>query len=501
VNPRFAVVVERAATEILSRSLKPLVATDVAAVKSLPSSLQMRLRKELCKKHLHHPFFRLWAVVDINGLRSLCYEAIDHKAFGPGDVVFLARTVASAAFIIAQGRLEYSLDDAKPDQDEKVDLEVGHFLCEPVLWSTWTHTGQALASVGTVCLAINAERFGLVATRNRFFRYFVVEYGKAFHQRMSMNLSGSSFHKPTDIQVLVASLEAILPTMSMESRLLVGGSALRSEHQRKQTRWFANMDEDSLRDEVVGGKCVIMLNEHNDMVRVVALQVVEIQNDLGKVLTELAAWKNDRVVVDVKLPGKKQGGGEMAEIALRRVLQDTLAPFAEFVEPTDLDVEETSSVSKGTSITTKYIKTINRARLTREVELTEVRWEAHAEAQAAPGGTGHIGRVRRSSTIMSFAPEVLVAAQHFAAASSSAPHPSLPQPSNLEVFALANPKGDIFLYAWLDAAEHEHFRSAAGEEHLQKFFDSAKLDSSIPRLARHRFEQISALARSKCEAV
>jgi len=482
VHPRFAVLVERTAVEAMSNlSQKPVVCKDVAAVLLLPTSLQQKLKNELSSKHLQHPLFRSWYIIDPDGIPALCNEAVDSVSLAAGDVLFWSHTEAEHAYYVIEGSLSYSI----ADHDEPQESDVGAFLCEAALWAKWTHVGEAIANGGSECMTINAVSFGKIVTRQRLFAYLAIEYGKLFYSKLvELKTTAGRSDRPTDIQVPFTSLDIILPTMPLECRLLVGASALKAA-KAKHHRWYNNMLDEKFDDEVRDGKCCLMINVQGEMERIVAIQVLAIMNEEKKILTEVGKWTGEKIVIDVKLPGKKQAGGESSESTLQRVMRDTLAPIAEHVRPTGFELEETSNLSKRTLVTTKYLRTVNYCKYESQVELVNVGYTRQ---------TTGVGRNGRRNSRSSFGTSLAaVAGDAFAG--------QVQGNLQMDTFALADPKGTIFLYAWLDNSEREFYRSTPGEEILQRHFDGIRVDVATERLARERYNLAKQVARDKWEMV
>merc|ERR550532_2183871 len=114
---------------------KPVVPRDIAALPLLPMALQRRIHVELCFKHLRHPLLRWWHLMDPDGARGLCHNAIEFIGLGGGDHLFFQRADAIGAYVLTIGAATYSAGKGK----RKHSLTQGAFFCEAALWSKGKH--------------------------------------------------------------------------------------------------------------------------------------------------------------------------------------------------------------------------------------------------------------------------------------------------------------------------------------------------------------------------
>mmetsp|Transcript_47509 Transcript_47509/g.152599 ORF Transcript_47509/g.152599 Transcript_47509/m.152599 type:complete len:1047 (+) Transcript_47509:68-3208(+) len=491
--PRHSVLIEKAAVEALSMvNKKPVIMQDIQAIQVLPSSLRHWLKAELCRRHLVHPLFRLWAIIDSPGIAQVCQEVVKSKALANGDVLFLVGGEANHAYHFIDGSMLYS-GDGMPEI-----VKVGTFISEATLWTKWTHPGQAIAQSGCEFLEIDAAAFGKLVMRQRFFKYFAVEYGLAFLDRVA-GVEQKNIAKPSDLQLEFTSLAAILPTMSSESRLLAAAAATkfaRGHLGRRRLGDDAFGIGQEFEKEAREGKCTLMLNEKGDIERIVAIQVIAIQNDEGKVLTEIGKVTADQTIaVDVKLPGKKQIGGEASQSTIQRVLQDILAPYASSVKTTHVELEESSQISKRAGLVTKYMRFVNYAICQTSLDHLMIDFEAKP-----------FGEVKQQLSLRQAALQETRRTLHtrdtlHSRASTGTNASVVDEAMTSDFFALCDPKGHMFLYTWLDSESREYFRTSAGEEILQRFFEDKKVPESLERLAHERHKIASEVAKDRWEVV
>merc|ERR1711920_1186043 len=157
------------------------------------------------------------------------------------------------------------------------------------------------------------------------------------------------------------------------------------------------------------------------------------------VLVQLGEWSGDSVQVACALPGTKLREGEIASEALQRLLRGIFAPIADAIELRGAELEETWKESKRKRLTTKYVRTVNRA------ELVEEEPSALVETQVID-----------------------------------------PSGSNFEmvIFALADEAGKIILITWLTPSDLRHYTSLEGELQLQAHMEGIHLQAGLVERAQ-----------------
>lgn len=103
-----------------------------------------------------HPFFFYYHDVNPAGIRKLCNTAVERISFSRGDVLFSDNEVMSnpRMFFLLSGQMLYA-------QDGKEDRKVYpvEWLCEPALWTIWTHVGSLHCLSECRLTVIDAKKF------------------------------------------------------------------------------------------------------------------------------------------------------------------------------------------------------------------------------------------------------------------------------------------------------------------------------------------------------
>merc|ERR1711879_260608 len=99
----------------------------------------------------------------------------------PGQTLFECMEIPlePRMFFVLSGQLIYAKQDG-----EQEELNPGDWLCEPVLWTSWMHIGQASASAKTstqtYLLALSAKTFQNTLMRFRAADFPVHLYARSF---------------------------------------------------------------------------------------------------------------------------------------------------------------------------------------------------------------------------------------------------------------------------------------------------------------------------------
>merc|ERR1712232_1370621 len=87
-----------------------------------------------------HPFFHRYGELN-PGVRKVCHTAISQAVLSHGDLLYAAQDTADQMYFVKSGKLNYN-----PVGDHSVieKVDVGEWLCEACLWTTWETRGEVL---------------------------------------------------------------------------------------------------------------------------------------------------------------------------------------------------------------------------------------------------------------------------------------------------------------------------------------------------------------------
>jgi len=115
--------------------------------------------------------------------------------------------------------------------------------------------------------------------------------------------------------------------------------------------------EQHLIEELEIGKCVVTIGPDCQLLRTVVLCVMEITNDAGQLLVQVATWKNGEFITDIALPGTKLREMESTKDAAKRLIKDDLPDLGGFMHFETSIAKEQEDVSKKNGVRSAYLKT------------------------------------------------------------------------------------------------------------------------------------------------
>merc|ERR1712241_1511819 len=95
------------------------------------------------------------------------------------------------------------------------------------------------------------------------------------------------------------------------------------------------------------GRSIVILSLSREIERVVALAVIHLVRDDGKVLVRLAKWRDGRVKPDLQLPAVKCRANESSDQAGQRLLETVLSPLVDDIEVTHTEREIHFRIPRG----------------------------------------------------------------------------------------------------------------------------------------------------------
>lgn len=472
VQPSIAIAAQFHANKAMSiNSSKPITMKEVAAIAVLPQALQRDIQIELCAKHLQHPLFRWWFVMDLHSARAMCLNAIDFIGLAAEDHLFFPRAFAVGAYIMARGAAMYIVDVQGEGISHKLKLEVDQdsaiLFCEAALWCKWKHVGELTASVGCELLAIAPTGLCKCLDQDAVVKHIVLQYGRNFHARLTGLLLPDG-EQPNDLFVPFTEFDSILLSLPLKCRQFIGGAALYNARHSKGRGWKELADEMAF--EVREGKCCIMLNWKGEVERIVSIIVLRLSRQDGRVLAQLGKWDGACAQASCELPGKKQMEGESPTQTLDRLLFGAFAPLRDAMTCTSAKQDVTRKESERMQVKTKYLRTLNHAELICPLECLEldalrVSWRSRKRTAAMAGSIF----VEASSQ-----DDIGIDIER------------MPTQVDDDIYALADESGQITLFSWLRSEDFAFFTSPGGDISLQGLLDNVFIEPEKVEAAKVR---------------
>jgi len=359
------------------RVARPLVQDDVEALRYLSDTLRRELHLEMILPHvMSHGFLRLVLVVNPNTAMSMCSEAMDFRVWSEADTLFLPDSVARSVLFLTQGLLVYKQhpDTARVEQETLVDVTKGEALAEAALWVQWTHVGQCDASSMCEVVEVSETQLSLVVRRHHALHHIAWAYCQTFHARV---IASCPPHAPwpTDLHVPFTSFREIVMATSAEVRMAIGRLSidmlcsksvwLRRAGKKKIQRLTREVNEgtSTLVPHVKDPKrrADSFVTPHVE--RLVALTALEVIEEDGRMLVELARYSNHKTLeVRCQAPSVKQLVGESPSAALERLLQERLSVIAGHLSIQGNRQDEVAKEGRQMMCTT-YMRTVYNAKL------------------------------------------------------------------------------------------------------------------------------------------
>jgi hypothetical protein len=109
-----------------------------------------------------HPFFCCYRDANLAGIRKVCHTCVSIVSLSVGDVLFSELEVPTQPrmFFMKSGLTKYRQEAST----EPVNVQRPQWLCEPVLWTTWTHCGTLQAVTESTLMAVDAKQFQSVCS-------------------------------------------------------------------------------------------------------------------------------------------------------------------------------------------------------------------------------------------------------------------------------------------------------------------------------------------------
>lgn len=329
-------------------------------------------------------------------------------------------------------------------------------------------------------ITIDAKAAVNAMIKNAFVASLIKHYSRAFHKLLTQRVFDAIY--PTDLKPLPQP-DAIFALLPPSTRLFIGTrvieylraedvafSAFTSSKGRdlKLGKIFGQSlkfsmgveDIDELEEEVRFGTCVVYptssLEKHICFARMAPIIVVKIRCD-NNLLVQIGSFDSGKLTSCCKLPGGKLKPGEVADDGLQRILNDKLAPFAEFIDWREAAVNLIEQQSKSYGIPSRYIQTMFIGRLS-----TGKMWRFCPRYKADYTPPRRISVVSRNSDRNS----------------------SIDPPKGMSIMPVQGSADKVALYSWLSQEEYDSLNNKRGEETLQQVIDQFKLLDASGELLR-----------------
>mmetsp|Transcript_37490 Transcript_37490/g.87784 ORF Transcript_37490/g.87784 Transcript_37490/m.87784 type:complete len:562 (-) Transcript_37490:309-1994(-) len=354
---------------------RKVVLDDLPLLLSIPRRLRSELQVELYAKCLtKHSFFSILELVETHTISELCTLAIEQTCLSGTEDIFNQGEIAVAAYILRTGRLRYTqIMHGSKHNDQEVELRAGSdmWVAELALWSHWSHRGFADAMGHCELINLKAEQLEVVFIKYSTVRLLVND----FCRTVCGYISSMAGQKASDLPLHMAPLQLeryrIILQMPVETRMSIS-TALFEVHVAQPVPFrplrFFKKNLDHLREEIEEGKCILTLDDHGKLLRVVEIACLRISCS-GKVLVNMGridfTEQSGKTQVICDLPATKLKRGESPEAAVLRLVEEELEGLASSFSLRPLEREQfvEESVSKSYGMHTKYLRRIFEAEL------------------------------------------------------------------------------------------------------------------------------------------
>jgi len=141
----------------MGRSKRRVHESDVVILQLLPWTLKTELQEEVYAPILTaHPFFMQYSTAFRMQMRKVYQNALEEVSLGIGHQLFNSGEISTKMYFVLSGILSYKEEGGRLCGLSFV--EGGQWLCEPVLWIIWKHTGQLIATTHCELVALHAQK-------------------------------------------------------------------------------------------------------------------------------------------------------------------------------------------------------------------------------------------------------------------------------------------------------------------------------------------------------
>jgi hypothetical protein len=379
---------------------KPLTIADLPSLELLP----ITVRQELCcalfaRTMLSHSVFYTWCISDDSLIEDLAFRAFEVQAYTKNDDVFVPLQEAKRALFLRRGEMQYRREifttavGSGITAAECPDVRIApkEWISTIAVFCNWNYVGRLLAC--ETCDAISLRVPEMLEVLESHPQIFQLSLSYATTYSILANSSDPEYASRVDLDLSPA---RILLAMPLSERLSFATPLIRSfadTHNRMIERHFpvkrprtSQETQQHLMDEMEIGKCVVTLGNDSHLLRTVVLCVMEITNDVGKLLVQVASWKNGQFIPDIALPGTKLREKESTKDAAKRLIKDDLPDLRGSMHFDTSISKEYEDVSKKNGVRSKYLKTTFFVRHSAEDERSRMCGATVYSNASAPNG-------------------------------------------------------------------------------------------------------------------
>ena len=328
-----------------------------SALDILPANTQAMMCHEICRTCLRLPLFRLWEIIDGYRLVSLaCKQFARFVIHCKDDEVFRAGSIAEAGYAVVLGLLRYlhAPETSPVEQHCTQDVPTGSFLAEAALYCRWFHVGTAEVVTTSDVVHVSLKKFKEEVENSAMMSWACKEFAAAFVTATKHGTMPGNF--PSDVYAPCACPEEIIPSLPKPVCDMFGLCAIQVLRNCEDGTFTGTLPFSrtglrsycsDLEEEVIQGKCVILLHGDGSVERLATVVTLKLCRGDGTFLVHLAPVRESGSrSAKVELPGRKQKGGESKERVLSQIMDGWLRPFAKTLDIGKHKVGSTDKVHK-----------------------------------------------------------------------------------------------------------------------------------------------------------
>lgn len=132
-----------------------------------------------------HPFMVLISKIDEASIQEVCSKALTRCSLVRGETLFSCGEAAKRMHFICMGLLTYEAMRGEPRAPQKDNLRENMWVCESVLWTTWTYFGTLTSVIECEVVCVDSDQFGSALRNNREVWQEGFNYAKSFVQGLN----------------------------------------------------------------------------------------------------------------------------------------------------------------------------------------------------------------------------------------------------------------------------------------------------------------------------
>jgi len=361
---------------------KPLTIGDLPSLELLP----LTVRQELCcsvfaRTLLSHSVFYTWCVSDYSVIDGLAFQACEVESYARNDDVFVPHQSAKKVFCLRKGEMRYRREIFTTNgisEFPEITIEPKEWMSTIAMFCNWNYVGRLMACETCDAISVHVQRMLEVMAKSP--QIFTLSQSYATTYSFLANSSDAEYASRVDLDVSPARILLAMPLgerLNFTCPLLVSLAdkqcgKFMDRHFNLKRQNISLAAQENLMDELEKGKCVVCLGTDWQLLRTVCLCVLEITNSTGKLLVQVATWKNGEYIPAVALPGTKLREKETSKEAAKRLIKDDLPDLGGSMHFETTISKEQHDVSKKFGVRSLYLKTTFCVRHMTEQETAEL---------------------------------------------------------------------------------------------------------------------------------